>query len=230
MRSVRRHVTLLLVLATSIAWPMALPAWAAEPTADGELKITAVSPRRGVYRLHAEATLPGRAAPLLAVLADYEAQCKEGCRYTVPSITRTEILLRQEEEDEGSTMLVTWTRVDDVLSASYWSEVHVAVDGPVSTLRFLTPRRVDLARWADRSRPHEPFFFDQHGTWTLTELTAESAIATHVEADMEMRSERFAVNLLPGRVLAGTRRHVEILFTYLREAAATALPATPGAE
>lgn len=171
----------------------------------------------GVYRFSGEGELAGPAAPLVAMLTAYDQQCEKGCRYTVPSIDRTEIL---PGEQEGH--FYTWSFVDDVLDASYFSAIEVKREGATTTVRFATPDAATLARLVDAAHPHEPFFHFQEGTWTFEELPPPPGgrPRTRVTVAIEMRSDSFLVNLLPGQIVERTKKHLQLIYGYLGEAAA----------
>lgn len=171
----------------------------------------------GVYRFAGEGEIAGPAAPLVAMLTAYDQQCERGCRYTVPSIDRTEILAGEREG-----LFYTWSYVDDVLDASYFSAIEVRREGAVTTVRFATPEAETLARLVDKAHPHDPFFHFQEGTWTFEELPPApgGSPRTKVTVAIEMRSDSFLVNLMPGQIVERTKNHLQRIYGYLGEAAA----------
>ena len=95
---------------------------------------------RGAYSIRLRGMVAAPARELLAVLLDYGAQCSAGCRYTVPGISSAQILDRRGEAGtkDGLEML-TWTFIDDVLDASYFSRIRV-VSEPAKIQRPAGPR------------------------------------------------------------------------------------------
>jgi len=182
-------------------------------------QVTGEKVAAGVYRFHGEAEIAGPAAPLVAMVTAYDQQCRRGCRYEVPAVDRT-ILLPGEREG----LFYTWTFVDDLLDASYFVAVEVERQGPLTTVRYATPPAAALARLADAEHPHDPFFERQEGSWTFEELpaAADGGPRTRVVADLEMRSENFLVNLMPGQIVERTEKHLLLIYRYLDEAAAAA--------
>jgi hypothetical protein len=141
----------------------------------------------------------------------------------VPAVDRT-ILLPGEREG----LFYTWTLVDDLLDASYFVAVEVEREGPLTTVRYATPSADALARLASREHPHEPFFERQEGRWTFEELPAvDGGPRTRVKAELEMRSENFLVNLMPGQIVERTEKHLLLIYRYLDEAAAAAKSSGP---
>lgn len=187
----------------------ALPA--AAPEVSGEKAAT------GVYRFRGEAELPGPAAPLVAMVTAYDQQCKHGCRYEVPSVDRTEIL---PGEHEG--LFYTWSYVDDLLDGAYFMAVEVKTANAATTVRSYSPDAETLARLVDKDHPHQPFFHFQEVAWKFEESPpAPGGLArTRVTVEMEMRSDRWAVNLLPGQIVERTKEHLLLIYSYLAEAAA----------
>lgn len=169
----------------------------------------------GIYRFRGEADIAGEIAPLVAMVIAYDQQCRRGCRYTVPGVDRTRIL---PGERPGS--FYTWSHVDDLLDASYFVAIEVAAEEGRTTVRYSTPEPAALARLADREHPHEPFFEQQQGSWTFVELppAADGRPRTRVEAELEMRSRSFLINLMPGQIVERTRQHLLLIYRYLGEA------------
>lgn len=190
--------------------PLLLLLCAAPPAVSG----AKVAP--GVYRFSGEGEVAAPAAPLVAILTAYDQQCKRGCRYTVPSVDRTEIL---PGEKEGR--FYTWSYIDDVLDASYFSAIDVTRDGARTTVHFGTPDAATLARLVDAAHPHDPFFHHQEGTWTFEELPATPGAGprTRVTVEIEMRSDSFLVNLIPGQIVDKTKKHLMLIYGYYQEAA-----------
>ncbi|MCG8457382.1 MAG: hypothetical protein MI919_13985 [Holophagales bacterium] len=205
---------------------------------------------RGAYSIRLRGMVAAPARELLAVLLDYGAQCSAGCRYTVPGISSAQILDRRGEAGtkDGLEML-TWTFIDDVLDASYFSRIRVVSepakiqrpagqpaagagsgDGAagVTVVRFGTPDASEIERWSSAERRHEPFFHHVSGSWTLEEAGSREDSFTRVEMVMEMRSDRFLVNLLPARVLDGSRDHFAALFGHLRDLERPIVQSAPG--
>ena len=187
----------------------ATPAPPAPPVVKGE------NPAKGVYRFHGEGEIAGPVAPLLAVVIAYDQQCRRGCRYTVASVDRTEIL-----PGERPGLFYTWSYIDDLLDGSYFAAVEVKEADHRTTVHFFTPDEATLARLSDARHPHEPFFQFQEGTWTLEELPG-AAPRTRVTVDIEMRSKSFVVNLLPGQIVERTQKHLLQIYQYLSAAAAS---------
>lgn len=171
----------------------------------------------GVYRFRGEAELPGKAAPLVAMVTAYDQQCKRGCRYEVPSVDRTEIL---PGEREG--LFYTWSYVDDLLDGAYFTAVEIETEGAATTVRSSTPDEATLARLLDKVHPHRPFFHRQEVVWTFAESPPApgGTTRTRVTVEMEMESDRWAVNLLPGQIVERTKDHLLLIYRYLGEAAA----------
>jgi hypothetical protein len=184
-------------------------------------QVTGEKAAPGVYRFRGEGELAGPAAPLLAMVTAYDQQCKRGCRYEVPSVDRTEIL---PGEREG--LFYTWSYVDDLLDGAYFMAVEVAVDirtaGARTTVRSYTPAAETLARLVDKDHPHQPFFHFQEVAWTFEESppAPDGETRTRVTVEMEMKSDRWAVNLLPGQIVERTKNHLLLIYRYLGEAAA----------
>ncbi len=189
------------------------------PAATEPPRVTGAKVASGVYRFQGEGEIAGPAAPLVAMLTAYDQQCKHGCRYPVPSVDRTEIL-----PGERAGLFYTWSYVDDLLDASYFSAIEVKQEGPRTTVRFATPDAAALARLVDKAHPHAPFFHFQEGTWTFEELPLPPGAAprTRVTVEIEMRSSSFLVNLLPGQIVERTQEHLRLIYRYFGEAAAAA--------
>ena len=210
---------------------------------------------RGAYSIRLRGTVAAPARELLAVLLDYGAQCSAGCRYTVPGISRAEILDRRGDAGaENGLELLTWTFIDDVLDASYFSRIRVVSEPSktprpaeppaaeagggnraagitvvgITVVRFGTPDAFEIERWSSAERRHEPFFHQVSGSWTLEEAGSLGGTFTRVEMVMEMRSDRFLVNLLPSRVLDGSREHFAALFGHLRDLERPIVESAPG--
>lgn len=171
------------------------------------------SPEKGVYQINGSDTVDAAPEALLTLLIDYPQQCQKGCRYSVPSVSSAEIIAGSSPEH-----FFTFTRIDDVLDASYFSEIKIERQAGRIVLRYGTPEKVDIERLASPQQPHEPFFFFLQGSWTLESLPLDSSgrPRTAVKMEMAMRSDRFLVNLLPQRVLDGAQRHLEMLLGHMK--------------
>lgn len=203
--------------AAAALWCVLLAATAPEVLPRHQLSAERAGP--GHYRFAGSIELPARAEPLAALIAAYDQQCQKGCSFPVAGVTRTEIV-----PGEGPDHFFTWSFVDDVLDGAYFSEIVLRRAPGRIVLTYATPDAATLARLATKDRPHEPFFHQQGGTWTFAEQTDDQGrfLATRVEVAMEMRSDRWVVNLMPGQILDRTRQHLATLFRYL-----AALPAEP---
>ena len=186
--------------------------------ADSEARIQSENPSKGKYRITASATIPGSPVELAQVIADFPSQCESGCGITVPSIDQAEIVHGSFEQG----LMGTWTHIDDVLDASYWTTVIVTRTPDRVVLRLRTPEASELERWQSRERPHEPFFHHQDGVWVLE----RQGSGTHIEHRMELRSDRLMVNLMPSKVLKGAERHVTRILDHLRSLQTAAPPST----
>lgn len=180
-------------------------------------QVTGEKAAPGVYRFRGEAELPGKAAPLVALVTAYDQQCRRGCRYEVPSVDRTEIL-----PGGSAGLFYTWSFVDDLLDGAYFVAVEVETVGASTTVRTYTPDAETLARLVDKEHPHQPFFHFQEGIWTFEEAPPAPGdeVRTRVTVEFEMRSDRWAVNLLPGQIVERTKKHLLLIYRYLGEAAA----------
>lgn len=181
-----------------------------EPTIEGRVV------ERGHYEMSAHQDLPSSVEAISRMILDVEAQCAKGCRYRVPEISRSEIIERSLDR------LVTWTHVDSLLDASYFTTVTVDRRDDGLSLVFETPDAADIERWETKARAHDPFFHHQRTVWRLDELHNSSGLAsgevagTRVSLEMAMRSNRGLINLMPGQVLSGSRRHLEQMFAHFR--------------
>lgn len=194
--------------------------WAGAPSearaSDSDFRLESDRPERGVYRLWASETLDARADALLEVLS--WARCRAGCEGVAEHVAVDEVLETRPTEDGSWTL--RWSLVDSVLDGSDYSVVEVVRrDGRIVRRFFTAPPEVREA-WESPERPHDPFFHRQGGSWTLTEaFDAEGRfLHTRVEVEMEMRSDRFLVNLAPGRVISGASEHLRAMFSDLRRA------------
>jgi len=179
-------------------------------------QVTGEKVATGIYRFAGSAEIGAEVAPLLAIVTAYDEQCRRGCRYTVPSVDRTEIL-----PGERPGLFYTWSYIDDLLDGSYFAAVESTSEGKRRSVHFFTPDTPTLARLADKKHPHDPFFDFQEGTWTFEELpVAEGETPrTRVQVHIEMRSKSFLVNLMPGQILERTKKHLELIYQYLGDAA-----------
>ncbi|MEM6794704.1 MAG: SRPBCC family protein [Acidobacteriota bacterium] len=203
----------LAALLVPLAWGPA--AAAEEPSA--ELTVESERPERGHYRLRAERRVQASPEQLLAMLTDFEEHCEEGCRYPLPSLERVEIL---EQSEEGA---LTWTRVDDVMDAHYFTRATVSREsapaGEIVRLQLDFLAEDELGDLVTKERPHDPFFYQQSVAWALE--PAEDG-GTRASVTMEMRSRKFLINLAPKKVLAGSRSYLERVFGHLESLGAEA--------
>ncbi len=126
----------------------------------------------------------------------------------VPSIERAEIVHGSFEQGRMST----WTKIDDILDASYWTDVSIHRNPQSIEISLSHPVAPDLERWQSKERPHAPFFHTQNVTWILEKRDPEG---TRIEYQMEMSSDRFLVNLMPSKVLKGAERYITQVLHHL---------------
>ena len=183
-----------------------------DPPASSDFQLESERPESGVYHLWASETFDGRADALLAILS--ASRCREGCDFAVDHVSIDETLARSETPRGWRN--VTWTYIDSLIDASYFNLTEVVFDEERTVRRFGTAPPDVIERWQS---PHDPLFHQQGGTWTLTEVfdAAGRFLHTRVEVEMGMRSDRFLVNLLPGRVLKGAGDHLRTIFGQMRE-------------
>ncbi len=170
--------------------------------------------KRGHYSISAQQDFDATPDVLSQLILDVEAQCKRGCRYFVPEISRAVITQREPKR------LVTWTHVDSLLDASYFTVITTTDQDNGLSIVFETPDATDIEQWSTKELAHDPFFHLQRVVWRLDELHDPSGTvsATRVSLDMEMHSDRALINLMPGQVLAGAQRHLEQMFEHLQGA------------
>ena len=188
---------------------LSFPYLAFGQVAEPSLEIQSASPSKGRYVV--TASMQGVKAPPLTVakaITDFPRQCKKGCAVEVPSIERAEIVHGSFEQGRMST----WTKIDDVLDASYWTEVSIQRSPQGIEINLSHPMALDLQRWQSEERPHAPFFHTQNVTWILRRHEPEG---TRIEYQMEMSSDRFLVNLMPSKVLKGAERYITQVLNHL---------------
>lgn len=202
-----------------MVWLLFLVLAAAEPPPGSDFRVETDSPERGVYRLWARETLDARAAQLAAVLD--AAKCRQDCDYAVDHVVEDVELERGETQMGRLTVSsrVTYSRIDSVLDASYFTVVEVRAEPGRIVHELETADDATIERWTTGERRHDPLFHFQRGRWTLTEEFDAAGVFRHTEVayELEMRSDRFLVNLAPGRVLVGAANHVRTIFGFLRE-------------
>ena len=196
----------LIGISTILGLPSLAFGQVAEPPS---LEIQSASPSKGRYVV--TASLQGVQAPPLTVakaITDFPRQCKRGCAVEVPSIERAEIVHGSFEQGRMST----WTKIDDVLDASYWTEVSIHRNPQGIEINLSHPVTPDLERWQSKERPHTPFFHTQNVTWILQN---HELGGTRIEYQLEMSSDRFLVNLMPSKVLKGAERYITQVLKHL---------------
>lgn len=182
----------------------------------GGLRVEAETVTRGQYRLVGEGELELAAADALAILTAFDEHCAEGCRWPISSLDQVEILEGQGAEPAGDVRLFTWTRVDDVMDASYFQAASYRRDTDATELVIETPDEAEIARLEQGRRKHAPFFHRQRTAWKLVETPGGSI---RIRVEMEMSSDRFLVNLMPKRVLEGAKESLREYFAHLEAAA-----------
>lgn len=172
-------------------------------------------PERGHYRLWASETIDVRAEKLLEILA--QSRCQEGCDAVAEHVAVDEVLERRETPN--GERKVSWTFIDSLIDASYFNLTEVVREPGRIVRRFGTAPPDIVEAWQSAERQHDPLFHQQGGTWTLIEEfdAAGQFLHTRVQVEMEMRSDRFLVNLGPGRVLTSAGDHLRAIFDQMRE-------------
>lgn len=198
----------------AIALAAISPAAQADPPAS-EFRLETDRPERGHYRLWASETIEVHAERLLEILS--QSRCKEGCDAFAKHVAVDEEL-EQRDTPDGERK-VSWTFIDSLIDASYFNLTEVVREPGRIVRHFGTAPPDVVEEWQSAERPHDPLFHHQGGTWTLTEEfdAAGEFLHTRVEVEMEMRTDRFLLNLAPGRVLAGAGDHLKTIFGQMRE-------------
>lgn len=209
-----------IVLALALAMASPAACWTASSAASSggpasEFRLQTDRPERGHYRLWASETIEVRGETLLEILA--QSRCKEGCDAVAEHVAVDETLERLQTPNGERN--VSWTFIDSLIDASYFHLTEVVREPGRIVRRFGTAPPDVVEEWQSPQRQHDPHFHQQGGTWTLTEEfdAAGQFLHTRVQVEMEMRSDRFLVNLAPGRVLSGAGDHLETIFGQMRD-------------
>lgn len=203
-----------MILLVALGPPVAAFFESPDPPGGSDFQLDSDRPERGVYRLWAAETFDARAEALLGILS--ASRCGEGCDFQVDHVS-IDLELERRDTPTGSWK-VTWTYIDSVLDASYFNVTEIVREEGRIVRRFGTAPPEVVEAWQTPERRHDPFFYEQGGTWTLTEEFDDAGRFLHtlVEVEMAMRSDRFLVNLMPGRVVKGAGDHLETIFGQMR--------------
>lgn len=178
------------------------------PTFEPAFEVRVENPDKGNYVVTASMQVDASPLVLAKAIADFPSQCKKGCAMEVPSIDRVEVVHGSFEQGR----MTTWTVIDDVLDATYWTDVSIHQEPQRIQIKLSHPTHEDLERWQSEERPHQPFFHIQNGAWTLHYSESDG---TRIDYRMEMSSDRFLVNLMPSQVLKGAKRHATQMLYFL---------------